>query len=236
MQRHIPSRPREACPRLSKLGAGRAIIFQGFALCKTLLSPTIRPRPRIMNSLHLRHPLIPSFTCKHAKPSWASSPELGKASEACMPFVPVSMEATTLPLLLCPTLFLSCLSLPSFYVSCCFRLCTYPLVAASTAHALRVYYTIHHFLATPQLSTSLPQPRITCHPRRAQLTSGDLPLRAKVLAASNCHGVQRPRLRTRSSRHSCHRRRRDPRRCRSAQHWERLGRGTECQTSGAGPV
>lgn len=58
--------------------------------------PTTRPRPRIMNSLH---PLIASLICEHAKPSLASSSELGKASDACMPFVPVSMEATTLLLL-----------------------------------------------------------------------------------------------------------------------------------------
>ena len=104
--------------------------------------PTTRPRPRIMNSLH---PLISSLICEHAKPSLASSSELGKASDACMPFVPVGMEATTL--LLLPnllTFFLSFLVVfTSFYFLVFLRLCASLPAAAPIARALRAYHTTY---------------------------------------------------------------------------------------------
>ena len=66
--RHIP---REACPRLSKLEAGRPIIFQGLPFARIPKDPshysTTRPRPRIMNSLH---PLISSLPASMPKSSW----------------------------------------------------------------------------------------------------------------------------------------------------------------------
>ena len=146
--RHIP---REACPRLSKLEAGRpTIIFQG---CP------IRKDPSHFSPAPAYHELTPVsihnfIFYQQARAAFlASSPVLGKASDACMPFVPVSMGSYYSVIYCFPTLFPSCLSFFCFLAL--LRLCISLLVAATIARALRAYHNIHHFLPTPQNSIAI---------------------------------------------------------------------------------
>ena len=218
MQRHIPC---EACLLLSKLEAGRATIFSGFPFARPKRPlPTTRPRPRIMNSLH---PLVPSFICNLRSTRsllWLLARSWGKASDAYMPFVPVSMEATTSAIYF-PTLFSDRPSSSYFLISfVSVQSIFYSWLAGINCAPAEHTNTISYIASSSQkyqFSTSIKPPRLTCHPRRAQPTFGDLLLRAKApavkTASSSSNGVQRPRPRTCSQRHSCHRRRCDPRRC-----------------------
>lgn len=155
---------------------------------------------------------IPSFICKHAKPSWGSSPELGKASDACMPFVPVSMEATTL-LLLCPTFFPSCPS-PSLFLR--FLLLSSLYIFTRGGIICARDQSILYNTSLPRHHPNSPH-RYHNHKSHATLAPHSLLLETFLCAqkyqhqqqaavsSSSSNGIQRLRPRARSSRHSCHR-------------------------------
>jgi hypothetical protein len=142
--RHIP---REACPRLSKLEGGATDYLSRASIRKDPRDPfplLARARVSRTHSIHLFHLYLQA-----CEVFLASSLALGKASDACMPFVPVSMGS-----------YYSAIYFPTFVFGSSFL----PLLFLSPSPLYKVtftrggnncarsqsilYYIIHHCLPT----------------------------------------------------------------------------------------